>query len=83
MSEKKELSLDDLDAVSGGIDIGSHETSGMDEFFPANDPSAFDDFCFSHSSEVSGIVQQAKDMLASGQDVTLHYDGETGQYKLK
>lgn len=79
MSEKKELSLDDLNAVAGGVAIGSNKTAGMDEFFPADDPQAFNDFCFEN-----GITEENKRLLENNftdKGLSIHFDGSTNTWK--
>lgn len=78
MSEKKELSLDDLNAVAGGVAIGSNKTAGMDEFFPANDIKAFNDFCLNN-----GITGKNKKLLEesfTNEGLSIHFDGSTNMW---
>lgn len=79
MSEKKKLSLDDLNAVAGGVAIGSNKTAGIDEFFPANDRKAFDNFCFEN-----GITEENKRLLENNftdKGLSIHFDGSTNTWK--
>lgn len=78
MSDKKELNLDELDAVSGGVDIGSNKTAGMDEFFPANDPKAFDDFCFENGITDENKAELEKNFTQEG--LSAHFDGASGKW---
>lgn len=79
MSEKKELSLDDLNAVAGGVAIGSNKTAGIDEFFSANDRKAFDNFCFEN-----GITGENKRLLEKNfpiKGVSIHFNGDTWEIR--
>ena len=78
MSNKKELNLDELDAVSGGVEIGSSKTAGMDEFFPANDPQAFNDFCFENGVTDANKEELKKSFTKNG--LSMHFDGATNKW---
>lgn len=68
---KKELSLDDLDSVSGGI--GSTKTSGMEEFFPKN-KTGFHDWCLLQG--LSPEKEHALEQAFGENGATFIFDGE-------
>lgn len=76
MSEKKKLSLDDLNAVAGGVAIGSNKTAGIDEFFSAKDIKAFNDFCLNNSITGENKRLFEKNLNTKGV-LSIHFNGDT------
>lgn len=79
MSEKKELSLDDLNAVAGGVAIGSNKTAGIDAFFSANDIKAFNDFCLDNG--IPEDDQRALKGKFNDQGLSIHFNGDTNTWE--